>query len=180
MTHSDLDSERNSDWKYLGEEVKRRTIQPFSNTIFVLYAFLAIILLGCLGIWVELYKYAFSDGVEKYDGLMTAVATFYPALVGSAAIHLALSSTGREYKVFVALAFLVSFVVIGSVVLISAIYKISPGWCLFAAIIITFFSVWFWWFTYGDDPTYKPVPVDAAAGGDIRRELKGNTSGFVE
>ena len=169
-----------SDWKYLWQEMGRRTKQPFADAPFVIYVLLAIIGLGCLGIWVELIKMFFAQGTHRYDGVFTALSTFYPALVGSAAFQLILSSTGRGDKTLVSFGFFVSVISFASVVLISIFYNYSPVICLLASVFLACFAVWLWCFTNGDDPTYKSAPVDAASGGDPSKALKGSTNGFIE
>ncbi len=169
-----------SDWTYLGREIKRRTVQPFSDAPFVFYVFLAIISFGCLGIWVEVVKIQLQQGTASYEGLLTAMATFFPALIGSASLQLILSSTGKADKILVSFALIACFASFGSVVLISVFHAIVPTVCFWAAIGFSVFAIWLWWFTNGDDPTYKNAPIDAPTGGDTGRKLKGNTAGFKD
>lgn len=74
---------KDGDWSYLGNKIKRRTLYPFADVPFVLYVLLAIIGLGCLGIWVEVIKLALSSDPKSYEAVLTALATFFPALIGS-------------------------------------------------------------------------------------------------
>lgn len=180
MSSTDVSEPALGDWKYLWREMKRRTKEPFADVPFVTYAILAIIGLGCLGIWSELIKIAIAEEPPRYDGVFTALSTFYPALVGSAAFQLILSSTGRADKTLVSFGYLVSFISVASVVLIAIFYKSFPTTCFSVSIISVCFAVWLWWFTNGDDPTYKNAPIDAASGGDPSKMPKGSTSGFKE
>lgn len=167
-----------NDWKYLGREIWTRTYRPFRNVPFVFYAILAIICLGGLGIWVELVKTEISNNPLNYEGVLTATSTFFPALIGSASLQLILTSTGNSDKVLVSFALLVCFLSFFGVVLISVFYSLHPSWSFNTAILFAAFSVWFWWFTNGEDLTYQSIPIDAATGGDTNRMLRGNLNEF--
>jgi len=147
---------------------------------FVVYVLLAIIGLGCLGIWVELIKVALSPETGNYEGVLTALATFFPALIGSSSLQLILTSTGRSDKVLVSFGYLVSIAAFAGVVLISIFHKLLPDLSFWASVCFVGLAVWLWWFTNGDDPTYKSAAVDAASGGDTGRALKGDITGFRE
>jgi putative Ca2+/H+ antiporter (TMEM165/GDT1 family) len=162
------------DWRYLWREIGRRTTQPFSHAPFVFYVLLAILGLGCLGIWVELIKVALSTGQPSYDGVLTALATFFPAMIGSSSLQLILCSTENRDKVLVSFGYFVSIVAFAAVVLISVLHPLLPGTTFWASVIFAVIAVWLWWFTNGDDPTYKSAPFDAASGGNVGRKLKGD------
>lgn len=168
------------DWRYLKHELVRRTYQPLSDVPFVFYVLLAIIGLGCLGIWVELVKVAIASGQRGYDGVVTALATFFPALVGSSSLQLVLTSTGNKDKVLVSFACLACGISFAAVILISVLYPHFPDYSFWASALFAIGAVWLWCFTNGDDPTYKSAPVDAPSGGDPNRRLKGDTHGYEE
>ncbi len=174
------DSVETGDWKYLGGELLRRTIQPVKDVPFVLYVILAIIGLGGLGIWVELVKVLLASGPFDQTGLLIALATFFPALIGSSSLQLILASTGNGNKVLVSFALLICGVAVAVGVLINVFFETYPAAAFRSSIFFALIAVWLWWITNGDDPTYKSAPVDAPSGGDTDRPLKGDTSGFVE
>lgn len=178
MNSADADSNSVGDWRYLGREIWRRTWHPFLNVPFVFYVILAIVCLGGLGIWVELIKTQFSKAPTSYEGVLTAIATFYPALIGSASLQLILMSTGKSDKILVSFALLVCIISFLSVGIIGVFHQLHPVWSFKAASFFAVFAVWFWWFTNGDDLTYQNAPVDAAAGGDTDKALKGNLDDF--
>lgn len=180
MSSNNSTGAHGGDWRYLKREIGRRTTQPFSHAPFVFYVLLAIIGLGCLGIWVELLKVATSSVHLNYDGVLTALATFFPALIGSSSLQLILSSTGNRDKVLVSFGFSVIIIAFAAAVLISLLNPLLPNFTFWASVIFAVIAVWLWWFTNGDDPTYKSAPIDAPSGGNTGRQLKGDTSGFQE
>ena len=173
-----MKGEEAGDWVYLRRELKRRTFQPCRHAPFVIYVIVSIVILGGLGIWVEVLKFISARQSVSFDGLLTAMATFSPALVGSASIQLALVATGSSDRILTSFATLVLVSSFASVILIWFSYSFYPMVALACAIILVIFSVWLWWITNGDDPTYKKVSIDTASGGDTSRELSGDTSGF--
>lgn len=168
------------DWRYLWREIKRRTLQPCSSFPFLMYVLVAIIGLGCLGIWVELIKLMLQTPNASQSGVLTALCTFFPALIGSTAFQLILGSTGRSDKIFVSVGYLVVILGVGGVVLITLFNPQFPDRTYWAAVLLSVGAVWLWWITNGDDPTYKSTPIDTASGGDTGRRLKGDTRGFKE
>lgn len=175
------DDEREAgDWSYLWSEIKRRTVQPFSSIPFLIYVLVAIIGLGCLGIWVELIKLALQTPGGSRGAVLTALCTFFPALIGSTAFQLILGATGKSDKIFVSIGYLVLILGLGAVILITLFNGLLPSKTFWAAVAFSAGAVWLWWITNGDDPTYKSTPVDAASGGDPNRKLKGNTQGYKE
>lgn len=179
MSSSDTDERLDGDYKLIAREIRRRTLEPFRHFPFVSHVFLAIICLGCLGIWVELIKALLSAPPTGYDGVFTAIVTFYPALIGSASLQLMLSSTGNSDKILGSFAIIALFLAFISVALISLFHDKYPNGSFTAAIIFAVFAIWFWWFTNADDRTYQNAPIDAAAGGDTSKTLKGDLDDFM-
>jgi hypothetical protein len=180
LESGDPNDKPDGDWKYLGKEIRRRTREPFAHVPFVFYVILAIIGLGCLGIWVELIKLAVSPGVGNWEGVLTALATFFPALIGASSHHLILASTGSRDKVLASFGYAASTSALVGAALIAIFHKMVPNLSFWAAVVFALAAIWLWWFTNGDDPTYKSARIDAASGGDPDRAPKGDTSGFRE
>ena len=177
MSSNDTNPNQLSDWQYLGREIRDRSWQPFKYVPFVFYFILAIIFLGGLGIWVEVIK-CLRGQITDNSGLLTALSTFIPALIGSASVQQILSSTENSDKVLVSFSLFVCFISFFGVVLITVFYPDYPSWSLRAAVVFGIIAVWFWWFTNGREPTYQNVPIDASTGGSVEREIKGNLSEF--
>ena len=171
---------KSGDWYYLRRELKRRTLQPLSDAPFVIYVFCVIIGLGCLGIWVELSRVVLSAGTSDYGGVLTALSTFFPALIGSSSLQLILASTSNRDKVLVSFGYFVSIVAFAAAVLISIFHAMFPNATFLASVGFAVLAVWLWCFTNGDDPTYKSAPVDAPSGGDTSKPLKGDPNRFPE
>ena len=176
MTPNSIDI---NDWKYLRREIVRRTIQPVHNVSLVVSLLIAVVALGGLGIWVEVVKLLLSL-TSNANGILIALSTFFPALIGSASHHLMLASTDRSDKVFVSFSYLLLVLALLSVAAITIFFPTHLTLCYFIATISALLSLWIWWIANGDDPTYRSTPVDSAAGGNTERKLKGSTNGFED
>ena len=127
------------DIPYLCRELKRRTAEIKKRFPFFVFVLVAIVGLGGLGIWAELVKLAHSNEPEKLDGVFTAVAAFYPAVVGSASFQLLLIATGKLDRVITAFGILVLAFSFGAAVLLGIFHAQYPIACLVLAIVLVAF-----------------------------------------
>jgi hypothetical protein len=147
-----------------------------SELPFVIYVFLGIILFGGLGIWTELLKYILADKPDV-AGLITAIMTFFPALVGATSIQLILAAS--EDKVMISFALLILCCFLTAAILLPFFSSAHPTAVLAIAALLSLGAVWVWWFTNSEDPTYRKKPqTDAAAGGSVEKPVSGDLSGF--
>ena len=79
----------------LGREVTHRFRAPTGQVSFWVALIFGVILLGGLGIWVEIYKYATISDANA-ENVKTAIHTFFPALAFTATLQLILE-TDRKY-----------------------------------------------------------------------------------
>jgi hypothetical protein len=165
-----------SDWAYLKRLLRTRTVDPVHELPFVIYVFLGIILFGGLGIWTELLKYFLSDKPDL-SGLITAIMTFFPTLVGATSIQLILAAS--EDKVMVSFALLILCCFLTAAILLPFFSSSYPCAVLCVAALLSLGAVWVWWFTNSEDPTYRKKPrTDAATGGSVNKPVSGDLTGF--
>ncbi len=178
MSDTDYSKTQVSDWRYLGRELVKRTCDPIQHFPFVAYMLIAIVGLGGLGVWAELLKIGISNSPIGLANVITSVLTFFPALVGAAAIQLLLASAND--RIFIAFAMLIMFVFFAFAILLPFFSVTHPFIVLFLSGVCSVFAVWAWWITNGDNPTFQkiPPPNDAATGGSTDRKLSGTLEGF--
>ena len=162
----------------LRQELARRTCKPWKQVTFVSYFFTAIVLFGGFGIWVELVELNLSENAESYDGLYRAIATFYPALIGSASFHLLLIATVKSDTTMTAFGTMVLSFAFVIAILVAIFQHQYPIARFFVVILLASFSIWLWSIADADNPIYKDVPADTSSGGSLLRPLKGDTSEF--
>ena len=172
------DYREDGDFVYLRRELSRRTAELWKRFPFLAFVLVAIVGLGGLGIWAELVKMSLSENPQRLDGVFTAVAAFYPAVVGTASFQLLLIATGEMDRIITAFGILVLVSTIGAAVLLSVYHAQYPVTCLIAAVFLVFFSIWLWVVTNADNPLFKSVSVDASTGGSTSRAPKGDLSAF--
>ena len=178
MNSSISRNEELGEWTDLGQQLLRRTRQPWKHVSLIGFLLIAIIGFGGMGIWVEIIKITKADEYRGTNELFIAVATFYPALIGSSSLQLILASVDNSNKLLIAFAIAVwvTSTLVG--ILTAMYYNVSPDLCLVIAGIMVVFAVWLWMITNADDPIYKRARIDSASGGSTGRQLKGDTSGF--
>lgn len=171
-------SSRPGDYAYLREELRRRTRGPAKSFPFVTFVLLAVILVGGLGSWVELVKLANSERAADFSGVVTSVITYFPTLAVPACLQLSLASQDRHDKVMLTFALATMFVIALAAVALAVVSISRPMIALWVGTALSVLSVWIWWITNCDDPTYHSPPADASTGGDPRRDLAGDLSNF--
>lgn len=167
-------------FKIVFEELKRRTREPRNQFVYWIYFVFSICVIGGISILIELYKYYWSGTSPNSFALYAAMATYFPALVGSSSMQIMFEKTSDKRIVAF---FTACLIVTGifAILLISASGEISKlNW--FVLICACVFALWIGWISnaynlalYDEDPP----PIDAAVGGDNpNAELQGNTNGF--
>ena len=171
--------EQDGDWKYLVRQLRQRTYDPIKNAPFVIYVFLATVMFGGLGIWIEVLKIAISKTPVDFSGLITSIITFFPTLIGPTSLQLVLLSASKSDKILISFSLLIFCVFLAFAILLPFFSSTHPVAVLVLGIACSICAVWVWWFTNGDDPTYKKMPPpDSATGGSTDRKLPGDLSGF--
>jgi hypothetical protein len=169
------------DWTYLFSELWRRTREPISHVPFVMYFAVGIVAYGALGIWIELIKLGRETAGADLSGLITALLTFFPALIGSTCIQFVLVLAGRDRpdKSLIATALFAQTLSVAVAVLLAVFSSVHPGLVLVLGILSSLAAVWVWWIVTCDDSTFRKQPsIDAAIGGDLAKPLAGDTKEF--
>ena len=185
-----------SDWAYLSRELRRRSTEPFKHVPFVFYLVVAVIVFGGLGIWVELVKLLLASppaaqpsampgatlapAGPDISSLITALVTYFPALIGSAALQFSLALIKRTDKTLISFALFILVTSSAAAILLSIFSAAHSGGVLCLGVLLCIGAVWVWVIANADDDTFRRVPskVDAASGGDPDRELPGSLSGY--
>lgn len=164
--------------KAAGQEIIRRLSKPISQITFWIYLALAVVGLGGLAIWVELWRYfhPMATGANPHsplDSLKLALATVFPAIVGASALELVLNDDKMARNL--GLVFL-------SICALLAIYLLgfgnpSDGLAIFLGALGCVGAVFVWWIASGLDDIFQDrSKPDDAVGGDPRRDLPGRAT----
>ena len=172
---------KSSSWKALLGELKRRTLEPLGHPSFVIYFVVAVVIIGGIGLWLELYKYIFfatsSGEKDPVSPLRTAVITFFPALAGTACLQIVWAEHQKAIRSF-GILFLCLMTVTALAISPSAIGN-------HAALIIGGFSsvaaLWTWWVANANQKELlDSIDSDAPLGKkNAAAPLSGNLENFV-
>lgn len=143
---------------------------PLGQLSFWAFLLLAIIGAGGYGVWVELYRWNNTHNANL-SGVIQAIFTYYPALVGASIFQLIFHSDKfvRSGFTFIGVSiFLITFFVFP-----------SPGsinkFTLVGGIILALISIFIWWIANGHDGTYHDNPnPNSSTGGDTKNPLPGH------
>jgi hypothetical protein len=163
-------------WDVFRRDLARRWCEPFQHATYCFYFFASVIVIGGLGIWVELVLLA--EGISGDAGnLRTAIATFFPALIGSTCLQILFGAYLRQLRAF-AVAFTLVFAAIG--LWLIADRNLSTPKSLIAGGLSSFASLWFWWIANAFNADYfdEQDPTAPIGGEDPNAKLGGTLEGF--
>ena len=172
------------DYTYLRAELIRRTLQPWRHFAFLGYFLGAIVVLGGLGIWLEILiwtevlKFRPPVGEGNVGRVFAAMVTYYPAIVGASAFHLTLVGAEKSDKIIITFAWLVFSILLVSSFLVRLLHDMQLEWRMVIALFSICVSLWFWTIANADNVAFKSTPTDAASGGATSRKLKGDLRDF--
>lgn len=161
----------------LGHETKARFLAPVGQVSFWVALIVGVILLGALGIWVELIKHSQSAvHDDQLTNVRTAIHTFFPALAFTSTMQLILTDSAKYVKsAGYAVGVLLLLMAAG---LLFADTRISPGASILLGALASLVSVLIWWVANGYEPMFDDgVPPDASVGGNPDTPLDGNVEG---
>lgn len=172
---------QNSSWIDLGRELKKRTFEPLSHASFVIYFVVAVIAIGGVGFWIELYAYflhvtPLSEQTDPLAALRTAVITFFPALAGSACLQLVWAESHQKSLRAFGVLFLCLMTVIALAISPSVV---GDRWALILGFISSIASLWTWWIANAKQQDLLDINPEAPLGGDKDAKLSGDLSGFT-
>lgn len=159
--------------------VKRRISRPCRQRTFYVVLILGILILGYLGVWIEVKNILFFTPTAEHphpslDPLRLAYATAILAVGVPCLMQFALSMN----KMAVVTAFVLAFLVVCSAYFLS-IASESIGLTHFLGVCGLLVATLSWWLANGEDDLFQDrVNPDAASGGNPDRELSGGNSGI--
>lgn len=161
-------------WNEFGRDLKRRTRQPFRHATYCFYFFASVILIGGLGIWLEIVLLARTNW-ESAANLKTAVATFFPALIGSTCLQILFGTYLKALKAFSVVLTLV-FAATGFWIIVDR--DLATCIALGVGAFSTAISLWYWWIANADNADFFDDPTAPIGGDNPTGPLGGSLAGF--
>jgi len=182
LTGATHEYQQTSPYSRFRSEISRRTKTPLTDATFIFYVVFGILIFGGLGIWIEIMKIILSPANTSWNGILTALAAFYPALIGAACLQLVLESVRKSEKLMAVFSVGILLVTIIAAVVFGVFEfnGVYPGISFWGTIGLSVLGVWVWCVANGDNPDLQTSDPYAASGGDTKRKLKGDTSEFKQ
>lgn len=166
MSSQKVVSEQYNGYARLFKEVKRRWREPTGHSTFGFFLFGSFFLFAAVGVWLEFIKLIVSISSESWSAtaFRTAIATYFPAILGTTVLQLTISETLRSLR---ALGFIIAlFFFALAAVLITQ--EGIPNW---AAIMMGLFAsagaLACWRIVYADDQSLRDDPEPTVATGSV-------------
>lgn len=148
----------------LGAEIKRRWKAPRKHPTYALFFIGSFLMFGAAGVWLEASKLIFGWGAEPGStaALRTAIATYFPAILGSAVLQLGISESPRSLRILgnvVSIAFLLL-----AIALIFSNTLLDWG-AIVIGLLASVASLACWWIVNADEKSFLDEPPEVATGG---------------
>lgn len=170
---------KSGSWSAVGRELIKRTFDPLSHFSFVAYFFIAVFVLGGMGVWLELYSHLFlahatPENAHSLASVRTALITFFPALAGSACMQLIWAEDNQKSLRAFAVAVLVLLTMGALMIAPTAVrHEVALGVGAFCSLV----ALWTW--VIANAKQQDLLDADAPLGKkDPNAELAGNLDGF--
>lgn len=180
-----------SQYRWLWRELWKRTWGPWSRFTFVSYFFVAMVFVGPLSVWVEIYGLVFPPlpspstlalgppdvPAASLAALRTALLTYFPAVAATTAMQLVWAE-GKEMR---SAAVLLLAVIVATT---ACIYpeRVRDTWAIGLSAFLTILALWLWWVANADNAGLMRgdiKPIDALGGPlEDTRHLAGGLDGF--
>lgn len=125
----------------------------------------SFVLYAAIGVWFEGFKIVFEQKGDSAstDSLITAIATYSPAIMGSCLMQLSISEAPRSLKAM-------GFIVAPAIFLLSTLLifntKISDWFAILIGLLASAITLAWWWIVNADELAFRDDPSpDAATGG---------------
>lgn len=163
-------------WNEFGDDLARRTRQPLRHATYCFFFVASVVIVGGLGIWLEIVLLARSAAPDAAS-LKTAIATFFPALIGSTCLQILFGTYLKALRAF-SIVLTLFFAAIGVWLILDR--NLLTGTAVTVGTISTLVSLWFWWIAnadnadfFDDDLSRAPIGGDNPSG-----PLDGSLAGF--
>jgi len=154
------------------KEIGERMATPANQMSFWIYLVFAVMGLGGLAIWIEIWRYCHVVNVSGHekslDGIKLALATVFPAIIGSSGLELVLNDRKMSRNIgilFLGLSLFLTFYLLG-------FGNPSDSVAIALGIVGCIGAVCVWWIASGFDEIFQDTAdPEAPVGGDVRRPL---------
>lgn len=176
-------------YRELRRDFRERTSKPLRHPSFIAFFLLAVVGLGALGFWLELYVLLLPSDANclveplcvpersSLEALRTALITYFPAVAGTSAMQLMWSGSTKHFRSAAVLLLFASLVV----ALLIFPSQVTDGWAIGWGGLMSIAALWLWWIANANQPELLDDvnPNDPVGGDDPTVELSGDPTGWT-
>lgn len=166
-----------SHWLELGRELWKRTTGGLRHPSYVIFFVVAIVGIGAVGFWIEVYVWWFAKPAISTTSIRTAMVAFVPAFMASTSMQLIWAESHQRSLRAMSILLLVTCLVGLSV---CRTLPVDNEWAIYAGIFSCVIAVWTWWIANANQADFLDDWNPAFAKGplDVNATLAGDTSSF--
>jgi len=181
MTRTDS-SKRSAVYLEIWNELKDRSVSPWTHPSFLFYFIVSVVGFGGLGIWLELYVAIYPERwsypSEESDALRTAIVTFFPVVAGTAATQLLWAEKDAKQKHLRSTAFALLTLFLALALWIYP-QRISNTSAICVSAIASIGALWMWVVANAKQvDLLDEIDPSDSVGGSVGTPLPGSTHGF--
>jgi hypothetical protein len=153
-------------WPRLAEELVDRLTTPAKHPTYFFFFLGSVCLYAGAGVWLEVIKLIFglNHPAEAELAIRGAIATYFPAILGTAAMQLAISENLRSLR---ALGYVLSTIFVFLALSIVFDGNMSSAIAILLGALCSLFALLCWWIVNARDRSLKDdPPPEVATGGD--------------
>lgn len=165
-------------WSAFARLLWQRTSLPIHHPSYVIFFFVAILIIGPAGVWIEIYNY-YTSPITNLSALKSSFMSFIPAFVTATCLQ-SIWAEGKS-KAFRSFCILI-LVICTLCLLLSTSGALSKVSTLVYASISTTAALWMWWIVNANQVDYldddEDVSLNPTGSDDMSMELQGDLSQY--
>jgi hypothetical protein len=142
----------------LVQELRRRWKEPQAHPTFAFFFIASFLIFAATGVWLEFARLLFgTDGWRgPSTGLRVAIATYFPAVLGSSVLQLSISESLRSLRALGQLIAPIFFALAATLVFASGL----PDWAaILLGLLASAAALACWWIVNADERSLRDEPL---------------------
>lgn len=164
-------------WEALGLELWKRTTRGLKHPSYLIFFLIAIVGIGAVGFWIEVYSWWIADPAIPTTSIRTAIVAFVPAFMASTSMQLIWAESNLRSLRATAI-FLLAICILGLIFCKSL--PVGNAYAVYTGIFSSVIALWTWWIANANQATFLDgwTPDVTKGPRDVNAKLAGDASGF--
>lgn len=157
-------------WRYLRKQV----LLPLDQFSFWAYFIFAVVILGGMGLWIEVGRYLLTQD-PRAEPVLTAIYTYFPAIAFASSFELVMREDDQRQVRTLAICVVV---VLSLVIVVHAARLVGSSGSSLLGVFACLVAFLVWWVANGDNKNLRDVQAKVTLGDEPSAPPAGGTGGF--